>query len=25
MINACVKVMIANGIPENEIYFDKFA
>lgn len=25
MINACIKVMTANGIPESEIYFDKFA
>ncbi|HOT60381.1 MAG TPA: 2Fe-2S iron-sulfur cluster binding domain-containing protein [Spirochaetales bacterium] len=25
MINACIKVMTAHGIRENEIYFDKFA
>lgn len=25
MINACIKVMTANGILESEIYFDKFA
>ncbi len=25
MINACIKVMMANGISEKEIYFDKFA
>jgi len=25
MINACINVMKKNGIPENKIYFDKFA
>ncbi|HNT95195.1 MAG TPA: 2Fe-2S iron-sulfur cluster binding domain-containing protein [Thermotogota bacterium] len=25
MIGACVKVMMANGIPEEKIYYDKFA
>ncbi|PNR95741.1 NADH:ubiquinone reductase (Na(+)-transporting) subunit F [Petrotoga sp. 9PWA.NaAc.5.4] len=25
MINACIKVMTTNGIPEDKIYYDKFA